>query len=99
VSRSSSAVSKAEALITFEHSLHSISYFSIYCVIVSSIYPLLFDSPPVLIFERSFFALIVPIGIFGFIAQALLTLGLQREKAGRGTLAICTLFSFIRTSR
>lgn len=33
----------------------------------------------------------MPIGIFGFVAQALLTMGLQREKAGRGTLAVCEL--------
>lgn len=33
-------------------------------------------------------ALFLMIGIFGFIAQVLLTLGLQRETAGRGTMAI-----------
>lgn len=33
------------------------------------------------------FALIILIGVFGFIAQALLTFGLQREKAGRAGLA------------
>ncbi|KZP24261.1 hypothetical protein FIBSPDRAFT_427198 [Athelia psychrophila] len=27
-------------------------------------------------------------GVFGFIAQTLLTMGLQRETAGRGTLAV-----------
>ncbi|THH03429.1 hypothetical protein EW145_g6262 [Phellinidium pouzarii] len=33
-------------------------------------------------------ALLVMIGIFGFLAQVLLTLGLQRETAGRGAMAI-----------
>jgi len=33
-------------------------------------------------------ALLIMIGIFGFLAQVLLTMGLQRETAGRGTMAI-----------
>ncbi|GAA6036017.1 hypothetical protein JCM8097_005217 [Rhodosporidiobolus ruineniae] len=68
--------------------LHSISYFSFYSVVVSLLYPLVFDAPPVFKLEKRFLMLIVPIGIFGFLAQALLTMGLQREKAGRGTLAV-----------
>ncbi|ORY80263.1 hypothetical protein BCR35DRAFT_304458 [Leucosporidium creatinivorum] len=79
------------------NALHSISYFSIWCCIVSSLYPFVFNAPPVFEFTRSFFALIIPIGVFGFCAQALLTLGLQREKAGRGTLAVYSnlLFAMI----
>lgn len=57
--------------------------------VVSSLYPFFFDAPGILILEWRFFALIAPIGFMGFIAQALLTMGLQREKAGRGTLAVC----------
>ncbi|GAA5827240.1 hypothetical protein JCM11251_001185 [Rhodosporidiobolus azoricus] len=68
--------------------LHSISYFSFYSIIVSCIYPFIFHAPPVFKLEKRFFMLIVPIGVFGFLAQALLTMGLQREKAGRGTLAV-----------
>lgn len=52
-------------------------------------YPLVFDSPPVLYLTKKFFILLVPIGLFGFFAQVLLTTGLQRERAGRGSLAIC----------
>lgn len=33
-------------------------------------------------------AMLLMIGIFGFIAQVLLTLGLQRETVGRGTMAV-----------
>ena len=33
-------------------------------------------------------AMLIMIGIFGFIAQVLLTLGLQREAVGRGTMAV-----------
>lgn len=57
--------------------------------IVSIIFPFIVKAPPVFHLNLRFFALILPIGIFGFFAQALLTLGLQREKAGRGTLAVC----------
>ncbi|KAK4057748.1 hypothetical protein OIO90_001396 [Microbotryomycetes sp. JL221] len=70
------------------HALHSISFFAIYSCIVSCMFPILFNAPPVLHLNVGFFLLITPIGIFGFIAQALLTLGLQLEKAGRGTLAV-----------
>ena len=33
-------------------------------------------------------AMLIMIGIFGFIAQVLLTMGLQREAVGRGTMAV-----------
>lgn len=55
-------------------------------------YPLVFDSPPVLYLTKKFFVFLVPIGVFGFVAQVLLTTGLQRERAGRGSLAICQCF-------
>ncbi|GAA5957464.1 hypothetical protein JCM3765_001151 [Sporobolomyces pararoseus] len=67
---------------------HSILYFSSYSVLVACIYPMIFDSPPVLYLTKRFFILLVPIGVFGFVAQVLLTTGLQRERAGRGSLAI-----------
>ncbi|KAK4046382.1 hypothetical protein OIV83_006105 [Microbotryomycetes sp. JL201] len=70
------------------NALHSISYFAIYSCVVACVFPLVVDAPPVLHLNLSFFLLITPIGVFGFIAQALLTLGLQKEKAGRGTLAV-----------
>ena len=36
------------------------------------------------------FTLLIMIGILGFIAQILLTLGLQRESAGRATMGVYT---------
>jgi hypothetical protein len=44
--------------------------------------------PVVLPTQIEWVFLFVLIGIFGFVAQVLLTLGLQRETAGRGTMAI-----------
>ncbi|GJN92159.1 hypothetical protein Rhopal_005189-T1 [Rhodotorula paludigena] len=72
---------------TRANALHSIAYFSIYSVLVSAIYPLLFHSPPVFRLTARFFALLIPIGVLGFAAQALMTLGLIKEKAGRAALA------------
>ncbi|GAA5826790.1 hypothetical protein JCM5353_003237 [Sporobolomyces roseus] len=70
--------------------MHSIQYFSTYSVIVSCLYPIFFDSPAVIHLSAKFFILLVPIGVLGFVAQVLLTNGLQRERAGRGTLAVYT---------
>ncbi|GAA6040342.1 hypothetical protein JCM8097_007566 [Rhodosporidiobolus ruineniae] len=69
--------------------LHSIASFAICSVFVAPLVPLFIPSPPLSLFtlEFRFLVLLVPIGIFGFSAQLLLTLGLQREKAGRGALA------------
>ncbi|CDR47175.1 RHTO0S14e00254g1_1 [Rhodotorula toruloides] len=77
--------------------LHSISYFSLYSVLVSSLYPLVFDSPPVFRLTTRFFVLLCPIGVLGFLSQALMTMGLIKEKAGRGALATYTnlLFTMI----
>ncbi|GAA5837217.1 hypothetical protein JCM9279_005621 [Rhodotorula babjevae] len=67
--------------------LHSISYFCIYSVLVSTLYPFVFDAPPVFSLTPRFFGLLLPIGVLGFAAQALTTRGLVLEKAGRGALA------------
>ncbi|TNY21660.1 Drug/metabolite transporter superfamily [Rhodotorula diobovata] len=77
--------------------LHSISYFCIYSVIVSALYPLIFDAPPVFRLSPRFFGLLLPIGVLGFVAQALTTRGLVLEKAGRGSLASYTglLFTLV----
>lgn len=68
--------------------LHSMSYFSAMCVVVTTLYPFFIDSPPVYRANLNFWLLMLPIGIFGFVAQITLTMGLQRENAGRGTLAV-----------
>lgn len=52
-------------------------------------YPIVFDSPPVFRLTPRFFALLLPIGVLGFLSQTLMTNGLIREKAGRGALATC----------
>lgn len=49
---------------------------------------LVFKIPVVVPNRIEWLFLFLMIGIFGFIAQILLTLGLQRETAGRGAMAI-----------
>lgn len=67
--------------------MHSIAFFSIYCVLVSCTYGIFGPDRIVIPTDIRFVMMLIPIGILGFVAQALLTLGLQREKAARGTLA------------
>ena len=47
-------------------------------------------TPFVIPSRPDWFSLLILIGILGFIAQVLLTMGLQRETAGRATMAIYT---------
>ncbi|KAA1470827.1 DUF6-domain-containing protein [Dentipellis sp. KUC8613] len=70
------------------HPLHSLTAFSSWCVIVSSVGMLIMQEPVVIPRRADWLAMLLMIGIFGFIAQTLLTMGLQRETAGRGTMAV-----------
>ncbi|KAG6915964.1 hypothetical protein DXG01_009053 [Tephrocybe rancida] len=44
--------------------------------------------------EIQWLGMLIMIGVFGFLAQTLLTLGLQRETAGRGSIAMYTQIVF-----
>ncbi|WWC71703.1 uncharacterized protein I206_105661 [Kwoniella pini CBS 10737] len=79
------------------HALHSIGYFSYLCTICTGLYMLIDPHPLVFVENLRDFLFIILIGIFGFCAQTLLTLGLQREKAGRAGLALYTqvIFSLV----
>ncbi|KAI0048180.1 DUF6-domain-containing protein, partial [Auriscalpium vulgare] len=70
------------------HPLHSLTFFSSQCVVVASAAMIVLRIPPVIPTKIEWLAALLLIGIFGFIAQTLLTMGLQRETAGRGTLAL-----------
>ncbi|WVQ74786.1 hypothetical protein IAR50_004392 [Cryptococcus sp. DSM 104548] len=70
------------------HALHSISYFSIMCTVASGFWLLVQPEPIAWVHSLSDLVFILTIGVFGFAAQTFLTLGLQREKAGRAGLAI-----------
>ncbi|WWD18941.1 hypothetical protein CI109_103397 [Kwoniella shandongensis] len=70
------------------HALHSIGYFSYMCTITCGLWLLVDPKPLVWVESTRDFLFIVAIGFFGFVYQMLLTMGLQREKAGRAGLAL-----------
>ncbi|EIW58655.1 DUF6-domain-containing protein [Trametes versicolor FP-101664 SS1] len=68
--------------------LHNLVSYSTQCVVVTTIAMLALRIPVVLPTQWEWLAMLLLIGVFGFTAQFLLTAGLQRETAGRGTMAI-----------
>ncbi|KAL1748201.1 hypothetical protein HDZ31DRAFT_60574 [Schizophyllum fasciatum] len=76
------------------HPLHSLSSFSLQSVITSSSLILITKTKLVIPTSVEWLALLGVIGVCGFIAQVLLTMGLQRETAGRGSLALYTQIVF-----
>ncbi|KAF8259030.1 hypothetical protein EI94DRAFT_1669212 [Lactarius quietus] len=76
------------------HVLHSMMSYSSQCVLASTIGMILFKQPLVIPTRISWLVLLFLIGIFGFISQIFLTMGLQRETAGRGTLAMYSSIVF-----
>ncbi|THU85016.1 drug/metabolite transporter superfamily [Dendrothele bispora CBS 962.96] len=76
------------------HALHSMASFSLQSVIVSVIGMIITRTSPVLPTRLLWLALFIEIGVFGFLAQVLLTMGFQRETAGRGTMAVYTQIVF-----
>ncbi|KZP24259.1 drug/metabolite transporter superfamily [Athelia psychrophila] len=70
------------------HAMHSLVGFSAWCVIVSGVGMAVTRTPFIIPHRWDFVLMLFAMGVFGFIAQTLLTMGLQRETAGRGTLAV-----------
>ncbi|KAJ3562036.1 hypothetical protein NP233_g9827 [Leucocoprinus birnbaumii] len=70
------------------HPLHSLSIFSFYSIIGASIGMIMAETPFVIPTRPEWLAMLVMIGIFGFFAQILLTMGLARETASRGALGM-----------
>ncbi|KAI8976388.1 hypothetical protein BD414DRAFT_496760 [Trametes punicea] len=70
------------------HPLHNLVSFSSQCVIVATVAMIIMRTPVVIPMRWDWLLMLFLIGLFGFIAQVLLTMGLQRETAGRGTMAV-----------
>ncbi|KAI0631699.1 DUF6-domain-containing protein [Trametes polyzona] len=70
------------------HPLHNLVSFSSQCVIVATIAMIVMQTPVVIPMRWEWLLMLLLIGLFGFVAQVLLTMGLQRETAGRGTMAV-----------
>jgi len=75
------------------HAIHCVTFFSSQSVLVSILGMAIFQVRPVIPTRKAWIAILL-IGAFGFVAQVLLTKGLQREAAGRGTLALYTSVVF-----
>ncbi|KAI6001079.1 integral membrane protein DUF6 [Pisolithus orientalis] len=76
------------AIGTRAHAMHSMTYFSLWCVIVSTIGLFLSGEPIVYPTQWQWGILLLLIGVFGFTAQMCLTMGLQRETAARGAIGV-----------
>ncbi|KNZ78952.1 hypothetical protein J132_08177 [Termitomyces sp. J132] len=76
------------------HPLHAMLSFSSQSVIAAVIGIVIQRTPVVIPTRVDWIAMLIMIGVFGFIAQTLLTMGLQRETAGRGSIAIYTQIVF-----
>ncbi|TFK83248.1 DUF6-domain-containing protein [Polyporus arcularius HHB13444] len=70
------------------HALHNLVAYSALCVIVTIIAMIVMRTPFVVPTRWDWVLLLLFIGIAGFTGQVLLTLGLQREAAGRGAIAV-----------
>lgn len=67
------------------HPMHVMTFFSLWCTIIASLGMVVFNIPVVYPRSWRWSLLLLMIGVFGFVAQTLLTLGLQRETVSRGT--------------
>ncbi|KAF4621973.1 hypothetical protein D9613_009250 [Agrocybe pediades] len=76
------------------HPLHSMTFFSSLCVLISTIGLIVNKTPIVVPTRWDWLALLLMIGLLGFVSQTLLTMGLQRETAGRGSMAVYTQIVF-----
>ncbi|PPR00561.1 hypothetical protein CVT24_005464 [Panaeolus cyanescens] len=90
------AYTSIRAIGTRAHPMHSMTFFSLLCIIVSTLSMIFAPSAaPIVIPTRLLWVgLLLMIGLVGFVAQLLLTMGLQKETAGRGALAIYSQIVF-----
>ncbi|KAJ7904973.1 DUF6-domain-containing protein [Mycena leptocephala] len=76
------------------HPLHLLAFFSLQSVIAASIIMAILREPVVIPTRLAWLGLLVVIGVLGFVAQILLTMGFQRETAGRASMALYTQIIF-----
>ncbi|KAF8810384.1 hypothetical protein BYT27DRAFT_6493655, partial [Phlegmacium glaucopus] len=90
----SGAYTTIRAIGTRAHAMHTTTFFALMCIVVSILGIIATKAPIIIPTRIDWLALLLMIGMFGFIAQALLTMGLQRETAGRAAMAIYTQIVF-----
>ncbi|KAK2462438.1 hypothetical protein APHAL10511_005535 [Amanita phalloides] len=70
------------------HPLHNVAYLSFLSTVQSAIAAIIMRIPIVLPARPLFLSILVMNGIFGFLAQTLMTMGYQLETAGRASMGI-----------
>lgn len=70
------------------HPMHVMTFFSLWCTIMASLGMVVFNIPVVYPRSWNWSLLLLMVGVFGFAAQTLLTLGLQRETVTRGSTGV-----------
>ncbi|KAF7361337.1 Aldo-keto reductase [Mycena sanguinolenta] len=91
---STGAMTSIRAIGHRAHPMHLLAFFSIQSVIAASIIMAILREPIVLPTRLLWLGLLAVIGILGFAAQILLTMGFQREKVGRASMALYTQIIF-----
>jgi len=76
------------------HPLHNMVYFSFWSIVVSSVALIATRTPIIIPRQKLFLAMLSLIGVFGFIAQTLMTMGYQIEAAGRASMGVYTQMIF-----
>ncbi|KAJ7736754.1 hypothetical protein DFH07DRAFT_753255 [Mycena maculata] len=91
---STGAMTSIRAIGQRAHPMHLLALFSVQSVIASSVIMVVFRQPVVVPTAAAWLGLLAVIGILAFGAQILLTMGFQRETAGRASVALYTQIIF-----
>lgn len=75
------------------HPMHVLTFFSLWCTIISSLW-MSVSNIPVVYPTPWGWTLLLMVGVFGFVTQTLLTMGLQRETVSRGVTGMYTQVLF-----
>ncbi|KAJ7334800.1 hypothetical protein DFH08DRAFT_879438 [Mycena albidolilacea] len=91
---STGAMTSIRAIGQRAHPMHLLASFSIQSVIAASVIMVILRQPFVFPTRLAWLGLLAVIGILGFGSQILLTMGFQRETAGRASMALYTQIIF-----
>ncbi|KAJ7673434.1 hypothetical protein B0H17DRAFT_1083027 [Mycena rosella] len=91
---STGAMTSIRAIGQRAHPMHLLAFFSLQSVIAGSILMVIMREPIIIPTRPEWLGLLAVIGILGFGAQILLTMGFQRETAGRASMALYTQIVF-----
>ncbi|KAG1745000.1 uncharacterized protein EDB91DRAFT_171449 [Suillus paluster] len=77
------------------HPMHVMTFFSLWSTIIASLGMVVFDVPIVYPTSWMWIFLLFMVGVFGFVAQSLFTMGLQRETVSRGITGMYAQLLFV----